>query len=379
MIIRRALTPFFILLSFIVYTTFGYTMSAPPLRKHNPVRVLVLKDAKEVKLRIKGRYKMVDFKTGEVLKEGKNLRHFTVSIKDINSEGIKILSEGKTRIYINKRQFRGNIDIIKDKDKKLLFVVNHIDVEEYLYGVLYHEVSHRWPIEVLKAQAIVARTYALYEKLVSKNKYFDLVSDVYSQVYGGRTSETWRTTKAVNLTIGQVLTYNGKIFPTYYHATCGGQTSSANTLWNIDIPTLCSRVCDFCKHSPHYKWKKELKAESIEKKLKDGDHKIKILSIEALKRDPSGRILDIFLEGEDNSVKLSGNKFRLIVGPNVIRSTNFEVMKKGKYFTFQGKGWGHGIGMCQWGAYGMSKKGWDVGEILEYYYPDSELVKWEQE
>jgi len=339
-------------------------MSQVPPHEDNPVRVLVLKDVQKVRLRVKGPYKMIDFKNGNILKQGKNLKRFTMSMKNISSDGIKVLPEGKTRIYIDDRQFRGNIDIIKDEKKKSLFVVNHIDVEDYLYGVLYHEVSHRWPMEVLKAQAIAARTYALYEKLVTKNKYFDLVSNVYSQVYGGRTSEKGRTTKAVNLTIGQVLTYDGKIFPTYYHATCGGRTADASTIWNINIPTLRSRVCNFCKNSPHYRWKKKLTLDYS--------------SIEVLERDESGRALDLLLKNKAKDSKSTGNKFRLLVGPNIIRSTNFEVKKKGKLFIFDGRGWGHGIGMCQWGAYTMARKGWAVEEILQYYYPGAEVVKWEE-
>jgi len=339
-------------------------MSQVPPHAHNPVRVLVLEDVQKVRLKVKGPYRIIDFKDRTVLRRGKNLKKSIISVKSISLNGVRVLPEGKARIYIDDRQFRGNIDIIKDRKKNTLFVVNHIDIEDYLYGVLYHEVSHRWPIEVLKAQAIAARTYALYEKLVTKNKYFDLVSNVYSQVYGGRTSEKGRTTKAVNLTIGQVLTYDGKIFPTYYHATCGGETSDASTLWNIKIPTLTGRVCNFCKSSPHYKWKKELK--------------LNYSSIEVLKRDSSGRALEILLKSKGKSAKLTGNKFRLMIGPNLIRSTNFEVKKKGKYFVFRGRGWGHGIGMCQWGAYGMSKRKWPVEKILEYYYPGSELVIWEQ-
>ncbi|MFC1624478.1 SpoIID/LytB domain-containing protein [Candidatus Omnitrophota bacterium] len=324
-------------------------------------------------LRIKGPYRMVDFKTGKSLREGKNLVNFTVSSKDIDPEGIKVLPEERTRVYINGRQFRGLIDISKDKQDNLL-IINHIDLEEYLYGVLYHEVSHRWPIEVLKAQAIAARTYALYQKLVSQDEYFDLTSDVYSQVYGGRSSETWRTTRAVNLTRGRVLISSGKIFPSYYHATCGGHTSRASTIWDIDAPVLQGKVCNFCKASPHYEWKKELDMEYIQKRVQEAGYKIQVVSMEALERDPSGRILEVALNGKNSNVGLKGNEFRLLVGPDIIKSTNFEIRFKGKYVIFEGKGWGHGVGMCQWGAYYMARSGWNVDEILEYYYSGAEIA-----
>jgi len=357
-----------------MHAPYLYAMGEAPSRKYIPVRVLVVKDSSEVSLYIKGSYKMVDFETGEVLEDGRKLRRRVISTQDIDSVGIKILPEKRTRLYINNSQFRGNIDIVKDEDAGLL-VINHIDMEEYLYGVLYHEVSHHWPMEVLKAQAIAARTYALYQKLITKNKYFDLTADIYSQVYGGRFSERRRTTKAVNLTQGQVLTYNSKIFPSYYHAACGGHISDAASIWNIDIPTLRSRVCNFCKASPHYKWKKELKMDYVQKKIQDAGHEIQVVSIEVVKRDGSGRVLDMLLRGGGDKVHLDGNRFRLLVGPNTIKSTNFEVEINGRYVTFYGKGWGHGIGMCQWGAYGMARRKWKAEEILTYYYPSAEIVQ----
>lgn len=370
----RKTIPLFIILTLFVYTSCIYAMGTPPPRKYIPLRVLVVKGAEKIILRIKGDYGMVGLESGKVLKEGRNLEERILSKEDIVSEGIKILPERSTRIYINGRQFRGNIDIVKNEDAKLL-AVNHIDLEEYLYGVLYHEVSHRWPIEVLKAQAIVARTYALYQKFVSKNKYFDLVSDVYSQVYGGRTSETWRTTRAVNLTQGLILTYGGKIFPAYYHATCGGRTSDAGTIWNIDIPPLRGRECDFCRISPHYRWKKELTMDYISEKMREAGYDVDIVSIEALKRDGAGRVLEARLKGKNRDAELSGNKFRLLIGPNVIKSANFEIQTRGRYVTFYGKGWGHGVGMCQWGAFGMATEGWKAEDILDYYYPGAEIVR----
>ncbi|MBU1006447.1 MAG: SpoIID/LytB domain-containing protein [Candidatus Omnitrophica bacterium] len=372
--IRKFSLIFFIVSALFISSGRLYAMGAPPPHKQIPVRILIINGDPEVTLRIRGPYGIVDLDNGQVLMEGRNLSDLILSKNNIHSRGMKILAENRSRIYVNGREFRGGIDIIKDKDGKLL-VVNHIDVEEYLYGVLYHEVSHLWPIEALKAQAIVSRTYALYQKIVSKNKDFDLFSNVYSQVYGGRRSETWRTTKAVNQTVGRVLTYDGKIFPTYYHATCGGHTSDVTTLWNIDVPALRGRPCDFCGMSPHYKWKKELTLSDVQDALEKGGYDIQIVSFNILQRDPANRILELEIKGKGSSIKLNGNKFRLLVGPNVLRSTNLEITVRGRYVTFSGKGWGHGIGMCQWGAYGMSLEGRKVEQILDYYYPGSEITR----
>ena len=117
--------------------------------------------------------------------------------------------------------------------------------------------------------------------------------------------------------------------------------------------------------------------EYIQNKIQDAGYKIHIISIDVLERDATGRILDMMLKGKNGNIKLSGNKFRLLLGPDIIKSTNFKIQIKDKIILFQGKGWGHGIGMCQWGAYHMARKGWTAEEILEYYYPGAEIVRLE--
>ena len=96
-------------------------------------------------------------------------------------------------------------------------MVNELDPENYLRGILCNEIAPWWPLDALKAQAVVARTYALYQRQFTKNKDFDLTNDIYSQVYGGKTSEKWRSNRAVDLTRGEILTFKGNLFPAYYH------------------------------------------------------------------------------------------------------------------------------------------------------------------
>ncbi len=372
---RRTIVFSLVALIACIQSSYGYAMGTRPPQRHVPIRVIVLKGIPTIDVQIKGPYKIIDYEDeARALKEEERPRNFKISAEDFTSKGITILLQERSRIYVNGRQFRGNIDIIKHGAAELT-VVNYIDLEEYLYGVLYHEVSHRWPIEVLKVQAIAARTYALYQKLISQEQDYDLTSDIYSQVYGGRTSETRRTTMAVNLTKGVILTYDGKVFPAYYHATCGGRTSRANTLWRIDIPTLGGVSCNFCSISPHCKWTKELTRAFIQEKLKEAGYGVQFSSIEVVERDEAGRILRLVLKGQDGDIELTGNKFRLLMDPNLIKSTNFEVKARGNFFEFYGRGWGHGIGMCQWGAYNMARQGWKAKEILEYYYPGAEIVQ----
>ena len=230
-------------------------------------------------------------------------------------------------------------------------------------------------MEVLKAQAIAARTFALYQIRQNKAQAYDLRNDIYSQVYGGRESEKWSTTVAVDRTKGEVLVYKDDIFPTYYHATCGGYTEDASNLWNVDLAPLKGVSCSFCSDSPHYRWTKAISLRTLEKKLKEGGYKIgKTSFVTILSKNRSGRVDKIEIKDDSGAaVVLTGKDFRQMLGPNDVSSTNFNASIRLGLLFLDGIGWGHGVGMCQWGAYGMARKGKKCDEILKYYYPGAEI------
>jgi stage II sporulation protein D len=369
---------------FVVLTTtldvFG--MGNRPPRQRKIIRVAVVRNKRQLTLTIKGYYEMyalgTDMKilSGSYLKEAKIIPTYSglkINNKNFKIYGFKILTDKDGVIFLDNRRFRGHIDIMREKNLTLL-VINYIDIEDYLFGVLQYEVAWWWPYAALKAQAIAARTYALYQSEVNKEKDYDLTNDTFSQMYGGANRERYRTRKAVIRTQSKVLTYDGKIFPAYYHATCGGHTENAAELWNIDLPPLKGVKCDFCEKSPHYYWEAQIALKTIEEKLtKEGYEISDIKDIVPLERNRSNRIRSLEILHKNGSLKIKGDKFRLLVGSRYIRSTNFTVnIVKGKAF-FKGYGWGHGVGLCQWGAYFMSKKGYKTREILEYYYPESEI------
>ncbi len=380
--VRLLSLPLFLILILIFISSLCFPMAQRPSQRPYIIRVAVINGADKFRLKIVGPYAIVSPNTFEELMKGAYLHEVDVEpdfsgIKIGNNLigifGIKILPEKDSSILIDGRKFRGSIDIIRLQDMKLL-AVNYIDVEDYLYGVLYHEVSHRWPMEVLKAQAIASRTYAAYQSLINKDKDFDLTSDIYSQVYGGRTSEKARSNRAVILTRGRVLKFNGQVFPAYYHATCGGKTSDADTLWKIDLLPLKGKACPYCFDSPHLRWTKEIPILEIEEKLENNGFSTGgILNIQVLDRDSANRILNVKIEGREASFTISGNKFRLLLGANIIRSTNFEISFKNDKMKFEGFGWGHGVGMCQWGAYHMARIGKTAEEILKFYYTGAEI------
>ena len=377
---------FFICLStsFFIYTQDISALSSRPTRAITyPIRVAVITDASRISLKIKGHYNIYALPLLKMLKEGTGLSN--VNIKPTHSGivmggeqfkiyGIKIKAGGDAGIYINRRRFRGEIDIIRTEKFKLL-VINHLDIEDYVSGVLYHEVSHRWPMEAIKAQAIASRTFAIYKSIESSERDYDLRSDIYSQVYGGRTSEKYRTNKAVDQTAGKMLIYKKEVLPAYFHATCGGYTEDASLLWNTNLTPLKGRPCRYCERSPHFNWVTKISLMDIEKKLNKNGYRIKdIKAIKISSRDISGRIRTVSIIDSLGVEKIPSNKFRLAVDPNIIRSTNFKVKIKGDIAIFEGRGWGHGVGMCQWGAYFMAKRGLKTEDILRFYYPGAKIT-----
>ena len=347
------------------------------------VRVLVLKDAGSVSLSVQGSWTLLDESNGKILDEGE--RTLFTDVKALRGG---ILFDGKVfltkrlalepnrdaSITVNKRRFRGHVTLLASPDQKLN-VINVVDLEQYIKGVLYHEISHKWPIEAIKAQAVAARSYAVYAMQQNKARDFDVTNDIYSQVYGGKNSERYRTGIAVDETKGEVLTFNDKILPAFFHATCGGLTESASEVWNLDLPPLQGELCPYCKKSPHMHWKRNFRLKDIQNKLNAQGYKIGLIkSIDIIQRNASDRIKLLRITSrDDQSITISGKDFRNIIGPNDIRSNSYEIVMRGYYADFYGRGWGHGVGLCQWGALGMAQLHFDYKAILRHYYPGTRL------
>jgi stage II sporulation protein D len=348
----------------------------------DPVRVAIARDVTSVSLIVKGSFEVRDMDNNRLVYKGRNLKKSVIGLSG-NSISFPYLKKGASGslqitplsggyVSVNKRSYKGKINLIAGDGR--LLAVNELGLEDYLRGVISNEVAHYWPMEALKAQAIIARTYALYQKQFTKNKYFDLTSDVYSQVYGGRPAQRWRTNRAVDLTRAKVLTFQGNLFPTYYHATCAGKTEDASELWKIDLASLKGAVCGFCADSPHFRWQAKLALGQIKDKLvKKGFAIVDISGIEITRLSASGRVSALKMQGENTDIEITAKDFRQALGPDVIRSLNFTVRIISGIAYIDGLGWGHGVGLCQWGMYQMARNGYKHAEILEYYFPQSKL------
>ena len=255
-----------------------------------------------------------------------------------------------------------------------LAAVNEVDLEEYLLGVLKDEIPPGWPAEAAKAMAITARTYAVYQVQQNPGALFHLRATTASQVYGGATGEDPRTSWAVQATQGQILTFGGQPIPAFYHSCSGGVTEDALDVFGANFDTIVGVADQFSLGCPYALWVERLTSQQIERALLQAGYPIgRLLRIEDLLRSRTGRILRLAVHHTRGTLVLEGKRFREALGNEVIRSTDFEVRADPGGFTFVGRGWGHGVGLSQWGAKEMADLAYQHQDILKFYYPLAEI------
>ncbi len=352
------------------------------------VRVAILKDVPEIVISVAGPVQIVDEKSKALLHSGKKGLprskvvlgedgSFKVGQMVFKTDCLSFIGQRKAALTVNKRRFRGKISVYRNENNNF-FVINTLDAESYIRGVLNQEISHQWPLDAIKAQAVAARTYVLYQRLMNKTRPYDVTADTSSQVYGGYLSERRKTNSAVNTTYGEALTYRGRIFETLFCANCGGITENASELWKINAEPLRGGCrCHFCSDSPHFQWRVKLGLKAIEEKLAGySKNETGLTDIVVVERNNTGRVRQLELSyAQGRKAVISGKDFRALLGANTIRSTNFHITREGDKVVFSGYGWGHGVGLCQYGALGVAKKGYSYRRILEFYYPGAEVVK----
>jgi len=286
-----------------------------------------------------------------------------------------LLTSSRGPVAIAGRLYRDKLKIFPGQNRDLR-VVNELLLEDYLVGLIHSEIYSQWPLEAVKAQAVAARTYAVYQRKNRFSELYDLESTVIDQVYGGVGGEDARSRQAVKETEGEALFYQGSPIFSVYHACCGGRTEASHHLWIGNFPYLQSIPCDSCQEAPSFLWTYQADSLALAKALgKMGFISSKVMRIDVSERSASGRVVRMFVEGEKDKINMTGKEFRRLLGYDLLRSTNFLVKEDGPFFSFSGLGWGHGVGLCQWGAKGMAENGADYRSILTHYYQDVELKK----
>jgi stage II sporulation protein D len=335
-------------------------------------------------------------------------------------------NDGGGDFQLAERRYRGRLQILVRGSG--LQAINHVPLESYLPSVVGSEMPATWPQAALRAQAVAARTYALRQRKPAAS--FDLSATVRSQVYKGVEAETPSTREAVAATRGQVLTFGGQLANTVFHSSSGGgSTENSGDLWRQQLPYLVS-VPDFDQHSPVHQWQKRLEPEQLQEAFPEtgGVDRITVLSTTA-----TGRIRQARVQGPRGSLQLSGAQLRSRLG---LRSTlvRFELLSTeiasaaatapgtGTLPAWRrasaqapgrsvspafgaalaslpppppplpvledqpplqlprpallaiGSGFGHGVGMSQWGAYGLALRGSSHEQILRHYYRGTTLT-----
>jgi stage II sporulation protein D len=371
---------------------------------------------------------------------------------------------GKSPLTFEKTAYRGSLRLTQNKSG--VNVINVIGVEGYLRGVLKMEVNPQWPFETLKAQAIIARTYALKHVGRHRDQGFDLCATQHCQVYRGVNAEDPRSDKAISVTKGMVLTYRGELALTPYHSDSGGVTADVASVWGGNYEYLRAREEPFASGSPYASWESSFSERELADAIRSlGVNVGSIISLIPENKDPRGRVPRLLVEGTTGKASVSTHQLRMALGPTVLRSTVFEISASprgndvpsatstfpaptpaspptgsdtnrsltsgedlvialtqegafsteelmdmllhpekrqdyvqkalsrskrpslpvvpvpeapampGKTFHFKGRGWGHGVGLSQWGAKSMADRGWTCTQILDHYYPGTSTKK----
>lgn len=347
------------------------------------IRVLIIEGKKEITISCSTPFMVKDLKGMNILFRlppdqiavvKKNSK--TIMVNDAalpSSSRLVILPSKEGILKVNGKSYRGRIRIQRSTDGGV-DVINVLGLEEYLYGVVPKEMSPRWSSEALMAQAIVARSYAVYQKMKNENKDYDVYSTTYSQVYGGLNVESEYSNRAVDETRGKILIYDHQPVLAYFHSNSGGQTENAKNVWTADVPYLKSIPDSYSTKAPNYLWTLFLSLDEIKVALNKSGFDIgDIYEIATAEVSPSGRVKKVRISHSGGESILTSNNFRIKVDPTMIKSTLFTMTRKRNGIRFDGRGYGHGVGLSQWGAYVMAKEGHSCKDILKHYYSEVDI------
>ncbi len=350
-----------------------------------------------------------------------------------SSSDIVVKSLSDMPIWIDGKGYRGGAVFRRLQDSDIT-VINRLRLEEYLYGVVPNETSASWPIETLKAQAVAARNYTVIVMEKHKNEGFDLCGTTHCQMYGGYETESSSTNKAVDETRGKFMTYDGKVVSAFYHSNSGGRTEDSENVWSAKLPYIRGVQDEYSLGEPKDTWSAEFTSEQVRSKLSAAGvdiGEIEDMKIESLSEN--GRVIELNVIGSHGEKTFQKEAIRKTFGYNVMMSTYFNMSSKPieglaknisvlsannktsldmsslkmvssdrrvsninpdegisvksayssreivlepqkmERFVFEGKGWGHGLGMSQWGARKMAELGYGYEDILKHYYTGVEI------
>ena len=291
----------------------------------------------------------------------------------VDLRGVRLqVRRGPLRVGV--RDYIGPIEVWRQGEGLLL--VNELAMEEYVAGTVRGEVSERWPAEALRALAVVARSYVVFQQGRTAGKLFHVVAGNQDQNFAGWVAEGSPAREAARATAGQVLTWQGRVFPTFHHSDSGGFTEAAQSVFTGEgVPPLEGIRDEFSMESPNYTWTMTLPLTVIGERLRRGGFEVgQVTGLTVLERTPSFRVALLAVEHSRGTATLRGADFRRLIGYDALKSTLFVPVAQDGVVRFEGRGWGHGVGLSQFGAKGMADRGYTYPQILEHYYPGTTLV-----
>lgn len=285
---------------------------------------------------------------------------------DVGTSLLLSMDDGLLRYGGNR--YRGALRVTAQGDQ--LEIVNVLAIESYLRGVVPAEMSASWQMEALKAQAVAARSYTMTS--LDPTASYDLCATVECQVYRGVAAEHPRTDAAILATAGVVVTYHGATAHTYYHADSGGVVASSGEVWGTAVPYLVT-MTDAPASTPHRSWQVRLDGAAVGSALAAAGLAVgTVTGLRVVRLSESGRVAELEVTGSARTRLLSGAVLRDQARGWGLKSMRFRVQGG---LVVNGDGWGHGVGMSQYGARALATAGYDYGRILAFYYPDTNLTR----
>ena len=316
-----------------------------------------------------------------------------VTIDQPGRRAFAAVGAGRSCVRVGSTSYRGNVVFHPDRGDGML-AVNHVNLESYLAGVLACELGARWHVRTYQAQAIAARTYALYEMAAAGRRPYHLRDDQSSQVYRGFSAETDKSWRAVRSTRGIVLAAGAEgqeeIFRAHYSSCCGGSANSVYVLYGPPVtsgPLAGGRSCDECSRCPRYRWPPVTVAKGVIHRalLRQYPQLAELRAVKTVEvvEEVKGRPVWVDVVGlGGRKARIRADDLRLSLlrdgdaSAQRLYSMNCRIRDAGRTIVFeQGSGFGHGVGLCQWGAQGKAEQGAAPQQILADYYPTAKLFR----
>ena len=275
-------------------------------------------------------------------------------------------------VTVNNLTVAGRVTIKRQNGK--LIAINEVALEDYVKGVVPAEMNAAWHPEALKAQAMAARTYALYKIRQNGKKDFDVAASTKDQVYKGRAGADGPAGRATDETRGQVLAFQNEPILAAFFSTAAGPTEDAINVWSVDLPYLKGVECPFDINSPLFQWRTDVWLPLLEQRLREEGFPVGVIAgLSPAVYTKAGRVSRVRILHSDGELHVKGEDLRRVLGYTVLASTQFDFEVVGFQIQFTGRGAGHGVGLCQWGAKELAEKGYSAEAIVRYYYPGAEI------